>query len=145
MAHIRYRAGHASQQENPWSSVLESLKEKRKEAPVPRKLSDWQAYMRDVDGAAKIKAVFEERWVEANRPEREKLAFRGEIARELLAGEADDVRARMQQESKKLHEKDLLTYDADEAVEHEAPDEDSKSWYVFFIHYRLNDDAYPYF
>ena len=78
-----------------------------------------------------IDTIFKERWPEANRPDADKLAFRGEIARELLASEGDDIKAELKAECEATLEKDLLTYDADETVNHELPDEEAKSKYVF--------------
>ena len=127
MAHIRYRASRTTQQENPWKHVLDGLKAKVKVAPAPRLLPEWQMYMREPDSADKIDTVFKERWPEANRPEVDKLAFRGEIARELLAGEKEDVWARLRRKCEEEHEKDLQTYDADETVDYKAPDEESKA------------------
>ena len=128
---MRYRANHASRKENPWGHALDSLKEKRKVAPEPRRLADWQKYMGRPEVSDKIDNIFQERWPEANRPNADKLAFRGEIARELLASEGEDVKAELKAECEATLKKDLLTYDADETVNHELPDEEAKSKYVF--------------
>ena len=128
MSHIRYRASRTKQQENPWKHVLDGLKAKEKIAPAPRQLPDWQMYMREPElGALEVDKVFKERWPEANRPEVDKLAFRGEIARELLAREKEDVLERLRRKCEEEHDEDLQTYDAEEAMDYKAPDEESKS------------------
>ena len=57
-----------------------------------------------------IDPIFEERWPSAGRPDKDKLAFRSEIARELLAQEDSTTHEELKKECELRHEEDMAMY-----------------------------------
>ncbi len=108
---MRYRATAAARKENnPWTGVVNKLMEQANAAPAPRKLAVWQLYMSKK--SERIAELFDERWPTANLPEKDRLKFRGEIARELLEGESDEYRKVLEEEVNSLHEQDMQEHHA---------------------------------
>lgn len=77
-------------------------------------MADWQLYMKQEADA--IDKVFLERWPTSGRRPEDMLAFRGEIARELLAGESMERMDQIREECQKIIDEDLKVYDAAEAA-----------------------------
>ncbi len=114
-SHMRYRASAAARKEhNPWEDIIASILNDLDESPPPRKLPLWQFYMskkRD-----EIAAEVDIRWADANLPDKELVAFRGRVARELLEKEPQEYRDELQEECNKAHELDEQEYEAAETV-----------------------------
>ncbi len=104
-AHMRYRASAAARKDNnPWTDIIGSILNDLEESIAPRKLPLWQLYMsKKVDDIA---AEVDQRWPTANLPDNDLVAFRGRIAREMLAKETQEYRDELQQECDKMHELD---------------------------------------
>ena len=94
------------------------LKEQQKFDIPPRKLAVWQLFMKKEADA--IDVVFQPRWQEAGLESKFALAFRGQIARELLAQRGEEYRNALQQETQDIYERDMAEYEA-AAVPPEGP------------------------
>jgi len=79
---------------------------------APRRLSDWQFYEQHEDFKDKLEAEFQARAYNA-RPAKEHLNLRGQIARELLAKESDDIISRIQREAEEQHAEAVAQYQED--------------------------------
>lgn len=81
-----------------------------KSLPPPRRLSDWQLYM--TKRSEDVNTAFNERWPSANLPAKNKLAFQGAIARELLGAESDEFKAALEDEAVRMHKEEMAEYEA---------------------------------
>ena len=121
--------------DNPWKNVVTSLQAKPKADPMPRKLSVWQLYMRKKGD--EINTVFQERWPLSDRPSKDALAFRAEIAREMIAGESEEYLQQLEEECQTLHAEDLEAHENGELTDADdsdgGPDADSIAQFVNLV------------
>ncbi len=110
--------------ENPWALMLSSLK-RHVTCPTPRQLAPWQHYMSLK--ADDIDEEFEARWSAAGLEAKDALAFRGLIARELLAKETDEYKTFVQEECVRLHKEDLEKHDRLATVPDALTEEQSRA------------------
>ena len=108
--HCYYLATVAHRKANPWESLLKCLRDAAVPEPAPHLRPPFQFYMqREAD---KIDAVFNEQWPSAGRDEKQRLAFRTTIARDLWSREDEVYREALDRERLQEHEKDLREYHA---------------------------------
>lgn len=85
---------------NPWSPFLKQLC--RPTGPAPKRSTDFQFYMTHKDYCGKVANVFAEK--HPNTPKDQRLAVMCKVSQELLAGETEEVKARLLEEAKAEHE-----------------------------------------
>jgi hypothetical protein len=85
--------------DNPWAAWLKRLRTPTTAAP--KRLSDWQFYMQHDDFKDRVTAAYEIR--KEGVAEKDLLNKRGEVARELLAAEPQEVRNRILREIEEEH------------------------------------------
>ncbi len=125
-AHMRYRAVAASRKEkNPWTKIVNELLAQFDTSTAPRKLPLWQHYMGKQ--GERIDAKFRETWPAAGLGEKDKLAFRGGIARELLELESDEYRKSLQDDLDATHARELEEYERSEKAA-DPTDEELRQW-----------------
>ncbi len=95
-------------EQNPWSYMLGNLK-RHASSTTPRQLAAWQLYMGNK--ADHVQEAFAVRWPASGLDRDFSLAFRGQVARDLLKEESDEYREELKAECKRLHEEDLAKYD----------------------------------
>lgn len=92
---------------------------------TPRQLAPWQHYMGLKD--EEIDQEYEARWPTAGLEKKDALAFRGMIARELLAKETDEYKTFVQKECVRLHKGDLEKHDNMASVPEALTEEQSRA------------------
>lgn len=124
--HLRYlRQVRIKRKGNPWTPFFKQLEERKDPPPSPRQLSAWQLLM--TKRRDEIDTIFEEKWPTAGLPERFRLAYRGGIARDLLAEATPEYRAALEAEAKELHALDLAEAEAEVAAAEATPPEDVRA------------------
>ena len=84
-----------------WNDVLKGLRSRTQECPEPHPLHAWQLFMTKKQD--EIQTEFNKRWPDAGLDDRYKFSFRGQIARQLLEKESDDVKASLEREAQELY------------------------------------------
>ena len=81
--------------------------------------------------AKEVDEVYKARWSGAGKDENERLAFKGEIARELLRARPLEFRDELKAECVRLHEEDIKIYNVHMAgMSDVIPDGEAKTKYV---------------
>ncbi|KIM80440.1 hypothetical protein PILCRDRAFT_9622 [Piloderma croceum F 1598] len=75
--------------------------------PAPKRLTPYHFYMRHPDHEQKVSDVFDATWPATGKDHSYTLAFRCDIAKELLAAETDEVRDQLEREGIEHHRKAL--------------------------------------
>ena len=92
-------------------------------------MNDWQLFMNR--HTQEVDEVFKARWSNAGKDEAERLAFRGEIARELMKARPAAYQTELKEECARLHEEDMQIYnDFMDGVSDIVPDGEAKTKYV---------------
>ncbi len=89
---------------NPWTQILSALK-RHATTTNPRQLAKWQLYMSLKPDH--IQETFAVRWPSSGLNEEFSLAFRGQVARDLLKEETEEYRRWVGEECKRLHKEDM--------------------------------------
>ncbi|KAL7284472.1 hypothetical protein ACG7TL_001763 [Trametes sanguinea] len=95
---------------NPWAPVLQELAELTQPLPGARRLAPWQLYM--TKNAEAINSTFETKWSGAGLPENHALAFRGQIARDMLEQESEQYRQALEDELQQMELDEKTTQEA---------------------------------
>ncbi|KAF7342708.1 hypothetical protein MSAN_02028700 [Mycena sanguinolenta] len=101
------RGKAAGMKENPWAPWLTRFRTPATAAP--RKLVDYQYYMQHEDYKGKVTARFDEE--KASVSARDQLNLRTKIAREMLASETEEVRARIKEGAAAEHTAQLAKHE----------------------------------
>ncbi|KAI9056789.1 hypothetical protein FKP32DRAFT_1681955 [Trametes sanguinea] len=101
-AHLRYqRQVYLRSSKDVWEPLFRDLRDLARPQIPPRAMHPWQLYMSKKPD--EISQKFDEEWDAAQLPPNQQLAFRGRIARELLARESDEYRQNLEQEIESMH------------------------------------------
>ncbi len=71
-------------------------------------MADWQLYMGEKNN--EVNAAFLQRWPSAGREQKDALAFRGTVARELLELESDEYKMWLKAECVRKHKDNLKAH-----------------------------------
>ena len=81
--------------------------------------------------AAEVDEVYRTRWSEAGHDDTKRLAFRSEVAQELMKSQPLEYRTVLKAECARLHEHDMKVYnDFMDSVSDVVPDGEAKTKYV---------------
>ncbi|KAI9062818.1 hypothetical protein FKP32DRAFT_1603808 [Trametes sanguinea] len=84
-----------------WEPLFRDLRDLARPPVPPRAMHPWQLYMSK--NPDKISKRFDEEWDSARLPPNQQLAFRGRMARELLALESEEYRQSLEREVEAMH------------------------------------------
>ncbi|KAH9855414.1 hypothetical protein C2E23DRAFT_882800 [Lenzites betulinus] len=108
--HMRHlRNNYLRPRDNIWAPLLQELRERAHPPAPPRMLADWQLYMSKKTD--EIQEAFDDRWTTAGLGPDHVLAYRAQIARELLAQESAEFKTSLVDELKAMHEVALADFD----------------------------------
>ncbi|KAJ6489835.1 hypothetical protein C8R45DRAFT_1096821 [Mycena sanguinolenta] len=103
----RQRPGQMGIQGNPFFHQLKEMRQKNDE-PAPKRLADYQYYLQHPDHKDAIEVRFQDKYAE--EPRKNHLALHCQLAREMLAAEPEDVRARLKEECEEAHQAELAEW-----------------------------------
>ncbi|KAJ6479774.1 hypothetical protein C8R45DRAFT_1101219 [Mycena sanguinolenta] len=116
----RQRPGKMKMQQNPYFEYLARVRDSEKRSP-PKRVPDYQFYIQHPDFKEQVAQHFEE--LHQDAPRNKHISLRCEVARDMLAAEPEDVKARLKEENTKAYDTEVAEYEEDDDDDEADPDE----------------------